>query len=88
MRLPVLAGVDLYKFFKGVARVTRTFSFEIGPLRARGVPAILVAVTGVVAAAGAMQALTTSVERLPETIRETRVLAQILRRNDTAQLHP
>ncbi len=80
--------MDSYRFFKGMARVTRTFRFEIGPLRARGVPAILVAVTGVVAAAGAMRAVTASVERLPETMREARVLAQILRRNDTAQLHP
>jgi len=52
---------------------------EIGPLNARGVPAILIGVCGIVAAAGLASFLTRSAERLPETLSEARGLAQTLR---------
>ena len=71
--------VNLYKYFKGLAKVTKTFSLEIGPVRAQGVPAILVGVTGVVLAAGVARALSQSSDRLPETLREARSLAQAVR---------
>jgi hypothetical protein len=71
--------VNFNKYFKGLARVTKTFSLEIGPLRAQGVPAVLVAVTGVVLAGGVARALTRSSDRLPETLREARALAQTFR---------
>lgn len=71
--------MNFSKFFKGLARVTKTFELEIGPLHARGVPAILVATTGLVAAAGLAQALAKSSDKLPETLREARSLAQTLR---------
>ena len=79
--------VNFNKFFKGLARVTQTFTIEAGPLRATGVPAILVAVTGVVVGAGVARALTASSDRLPETLREARALAQTFR-PDQPQLHP
>ena len=79
--------VNFYKYLKGLARVTKTFSLEVGPLRATGVPAVLVAVSGIVVAAGAMKALADHSERLPETLREARALAQTLR-NETPQLRP
>ena len=79
--------MDFNKFFKGLARVTRTFSIEAGPLRAQGVPAILVAVTGVVIAAGIATALAKSSDRLPETLREARALAQTLQPVEPARLH-
>ena len=79
--------VNFKKFFKGVARVTQTFTIEAGPLRATGVPAILVAVTGVIVGAGVARALTASSDRLPETLREARALAQTFR-PDQPQLHP
>ncbi len=66
-------------FFKGLARVTKTFSLEAGPLRATGVPAVLIGVTGIVLAAGTANALAHHAERLPETLREARALAQTLR---------
>ncbi|HEY9179832.1 MAG TPA: hypothetical protein VIO32_03880 [Candidatus Baltobacteraceae bacterium] len=71
--------MNFYKYFKGLAKVTKTFSLEIGPVRAQGVPAILVGVTGVVLAAGVAKALMQSSDRLPETLREARSLAQAVR---------
>jgi hypothetical protein len=71
--------VKFSNFFKGMARVTKTFTLEIGPLRATGVPAVLVGVAGVVLAAGTVKTLAEHSERLPETLREARALAQTLR---------
>jgi hypothetical protein len=71
--------VNFNTFFKGVARVTKTFTLEIGPLRATGVPAVLVGLTGIVLAAGTVRTLAEHSERLPETLREARALAQTLR---------
>lgn len=75
--------VNLSKVLRGLARVTKTFQLEVGPLRAQGVPAVLVAVTGVVLAAGVAKALDHSSDRLPETIREARALAQTFRPEQT-----
>ena len=72
-------GVNLNSFFKGVSKVTKTFTLEVGPLRATGVPAVLAAVGGVVLAAGITRVLAAQSERLPETLREARALAQTLR---------
>lgn len=71
--------MNLNAFFKGVSKVTKTFTLEVGPLRATGVPAVLAAVGGVVLAAGVTRILATHSERLPETLREARALAQTLR---------
>ncbi len=71
--------MDFKGYFKGLARVTKTFTIEFGPLRATGVPAILVGVTGIVLAAGTVKTLAEHSERLPETLREARALAQTLR---------
>ena len=57
-----------------------TFSIEVGPIRASGVPAILLAVTGIVLAAGIAR-------RLPETLHEAERLAQTLR-GDQRRLNP
>jgi len=79
--------VNFNKFFKGLARVTKTFTLEAGPYRATGVPAVLIGVTGIVVAAGVARALTMSSDRLPETLREARALAQTFR-PEHPQLHP
>jgi hypothetical protein len=79
--------VDFKGYFKGLARVTRSFKLEVGPLKAEGVPAVLVAVTGVVLAAGVARALAQGSDRLPETLREARGLAQSLRREELPRLH-
>lgn len=71
--------VNLNKYLKGLAKVTKTFSLEVGPLRAQGVPAVLVAVTGVLLAGGVARALMQSSDRLPETLREARSLALAMR---------
>ena len=71
--------VNFNKYFKGLAKVTKTFSLEVGPLRATGVPAILVGVTGIVLAAGVARSLMQSSDRLPETLREARSLALAMR---------
>lgn len=56
----------------------RTFSVEIGPLRATGVPAILLGVTGIILASGVTAALSKGANRLPETLGEARGLADAL----------
>lgn len=73
--------------FKGIARTQESFTLEIGPLRATGVPAILVAVTGVVVAGGVASMLAKGAARLPETLREARSLAETLR-GDRPRLNP
>ena len=40
----------LRAIFRGIARLQRSFTLEVGPLRATGVPAILVGVTGIIVA--------------------------------------
>lgn len=71
--------VKLNTYFKGLAKVTKTFSLEFGPVRAQGVPAVLVALSGVVLAGGVAKALMQSSDRLPETLREARALAHSMR---------
>jgi hypothetical protein len=68
----------LRAFFRGVARLQRSFTIEIGPIRARGVPAILLGVTGIILASGVTAALTKGATRLPETLGEARGLAEAL----------
>jgi hypothetical protein len=64
--------------FRGLARAAKTFTLEFGPVRATGVPAILLGVTGVVLASGITAALAKSANRLPETLSEARGLAEAL----------
>jgi hypothetical protein len=71
-------GRNLRSFFRGLARVQRTFTIEFGPLRASGVPAILVGVTGIVLASGVTAALAKGATRLPETLGQARGLAEAL----------
>lgn len=73
--------------FRGMARVQETFEVHIGPIHARGVPAILVAVTGIVVGSGIAAMLAKSAERLPETLREARGLSDSIR-GTTTHLNP
>jgi hypothetical protein len=65
-------------FFRGFARVQQSFTLEIGPLRASGVPAILVGVTGIILAGGVTAVLARGATRLPETLGEARGIAEAL----------
>jgi len=69
---------SLRAFFRGLARVQQTFTIEIGPVRATGVPAILIGVTGILVASGVTMALSKGATRLPETLGEARGLAEAL----------
>lgn len=71
-------GRRLRAFFRGVALLQRTLTIEIGPLRATGVPAILIAVSGIVLASGVTAALAKGATRLPEALGEARGLAEAL----------
>ena len=73
--------------FRGIARLQTTFSIEVGPLRATGVPAILVAVGGVIAASGLAGLVGRNAAMIPETLREARGLAETLR-GDRSRLNP
>ena len=77
---------SLRAFFRGLARVQQTFSIEIGPLRASGVPAILVGVTGILVASGVTIALSKGATRLPETLGEARGLAEALNAGHSPRL--
>jgi hypothetical protein len=74
--------------FRDLARVTKTFRLEIGPLRARGVPAILVGVSGVIAAAGFARLLVENPSVLTETIREATRFIGTVRGADAPALKP
>jgi hypothetical protein len=65
-------------FFRGVARLQRSFTLELGPFRASGVPAVLVGVSGIILASGVTVALSKGANRLPETLGEARGLATAL----------
>ncbi len=56
-----------------------SLEIHLGPIHARGVPAILVGVTGIVVASGIASMLAKSAERLPETLREARGLSDSIR---------
>lgn len=56
----------------------RAFSIEVGPLRATGVPAVLLGITGIILASGVTAALAKGATRLPETLGEARGLADAL----------
>jgi len=71
-------------FFRGLARANKTFSLEFGPLRASGVPAILIGVSAIVVASGVTAALAKSAPRLPETLGEARGLVEAMNANATA----
>lgn len=73
--------------FKGIARVTRGFSIETPVLKAQGAPAVLIAVGGILVGAGIARALVKGADRLPETLKEARQLADTLKRNDVPRLH-
>jgi predicted membrane protein len=65
-------------FLRGLARVQKTFRIEIGPVRATGIPAVLVGVSGIVLASGVTAALAKGATRLPETLGEARGLAEAM----------
>jgi hypothetical protein len=73
-------------FLRGIARLQRTFTVEIGPLRATGVPAILIGVTGIVLASGVTAALAKGATRLPEALGEARGLAEALNSGNSPRL--
>jgi hypothetical protein len=73
--------------FKGMARLESSYTIEVGPVRATGVPAILLGVCGIVAASGVAAFLARSAGRLPETLSEAKGLAQTLR-GDRPRLNP
>jgi hypothetical protein len=63
---------------RGMARIQKSFTIEIGPLKATGVPAVLLGVTGIVLASGVTVALSRSASRLPETLDAARELASTI----------
>ncbi len=69
---------SLRAFFRGLVRLQRTFTIEIGPLRASGVPAVLIGVTAIVLASGITAALAKGATRFPEALGEARGLAETL----------
>jgi len=68
----------LRALLRGFARVQKTFTINVGPLRATGLPAILIGVTGIVLASGVTAALAKGATRLPETLGEARGLAEAI----------
>ena len=52
----------------------RAFRIRVGPVRAMGVPAILIGVAGIILAAGVSRSFATIAPKLPETLRELKSL--------------
>ncbi|MDQ2680735.1 MAG: hypothetical protein M3Y21_06920 [Candidatus Eremiobacteraeota bacterium] len=71
--------MDFKNFFRGFARVTRTFKLEYRDFKAEGPPAILLSVAAMVLAGGVARALIQGADRLPDTLKEARGLAAILK---------
>lgn len=68
------------------ARILRASKIEIGEnVRVRGVPAILLGVSAIVAVAGLSRALRATAPTLPEALREATKLAGALRADRTDQ---
>jgi hypothetical protein len=68
------------------ARILRASKIEIGEnVRVRGVPAILLGVSAVVAVAGLSRALRATAPALPESLREATKLVGALRADRTDQ---
>jgi hypothetical protein len=61
-----------------MARVQKNFTLQVGPLRATGVPAVLLGVSGIVLASGVTAALSKGATRLPETLTEARGLIEAI----------
>jgi hypothetical protein len=79
--MPVMAkpGKAIRAVFKGIGRMNRSLSIDVGPVHATGVPAILIGVTGIVVASGIASALVRGAARLPETLAQARALAEAIR---------
>jgi hypothetical protein len=58
--------------------VQKSFTIQLGPIRATGVPAVLLGVSGIILASGFTTALSKSANRLPETLGEARGLAEAI----------
>ncbi len=56
---------------RDIARITRTFRLELGPLKAKGAPAVILAVSGLVIAGGLARLIAQNPVALAETIRES-----------------
>jgi hypothetical protein len=69
------------------ARILRASQIRVGGFRARGVPAILLGVSAVVAVAGTARLLRSAAPALPEVLRETKNLIEAVRR-DRPRLTP
>ena len=80
--------MDLTAALKGLAKVQRSFALRIGPIRATGVPAILLGSAAIVLAAGVARALSRAGAALPETLREANGLAKTLHDSRTHHLNP
>lgn len=73
--------------FRDLSRVTKTFRLELGPLKARGVPAVLLGSAAIVAAAGFARLLANNPTALTETIREATRFVGMLRGEAQRQLN-
>lgn len=67
------------QFVKALSKVARSFTIEIGPIKASGAPAVIVAITGAVVGTGIAVAIARSASRLPETFDSAKGLADSLR---------
>ena len=72
---------------KDFARALKSFKLEIGGIKAQGPPAMLLALSGLVLAAGAAKVLAQNVGSLPETLREAKGFVESLREPSVKRLN-
>lgn len=65
--------------FRGMTRLARTFKIKAGGFQARGVPAVIIAISGLTLVAGVVRAINQNAATLPETFREAKGLIAALK---------
>ncbi len=68
-----------FDFTLNPAKIMRASTLHVGPIEARGIPAVLLGIASIVLAAGATRAFLAGAPQLPETIRELRALLESTR---------
>lgn len=77
--IPSKAAYNRTMDFRGMARVARTFKIKVGGFRARGAPAVIVAVSGLTLVTGLVRAVNQNAATLPEAFREAKGLIDALK---------
>ncbi|MGH7709616.1 MAG: hypothetical protein ACREM8_11765 [Vulcanimicrobiaceae bacterium] len=82
--------MDWSEIFGGrrLVKLARGSRLSFGQFEARGVPAILMAVTGIVIASGIARAIAEGAQAMPDSLREARLLLEATRSSQGGRTLP